>query len=156
MRILNHQFCHWIATFVTTFIVGTVASTGNAAEQHPLVGKPFKPADVDYNNPVYETSFEDEVVLRDWRLEGGKQMSVVNDNLVLQSQPTSNDSNHLVCWLTKEAPSDFLLDFTVRPRDRKEGLNIVFLMRGVSMVRASSIRLCRNATACSSSTTAAI
>ena len=107
-------------------MVGTVAIAGNAAPQHTLVGEPYKPADVDYDNPVYETSFEDEAVLRDWRLEGGKRMSVADGNLVLQSQPTSDDRNHLVCWLTKEVPADFLLEFTVRPQDRKQGLNIVF------------------------------
>ena len=126
MRMLNHHFCYWIATIVVTLVVGTVTIAGNAAPQHPLVGKPFKLADVDYDNPVYETSFEDEGVLRDWRLEGGKRMSVADGNLVLQSQPTSDDRNHLVFWLTKEVPADFLLEFTVRPQDRKQGLNIVF------------------------------
>lgn len=126
MRMLNHLFCYLITTIVVTLVVGMVAIAGNAAPQHPLVGKPLKPANVDYDNPVYETSFEDEAVLRDWRLEGGKRMSVADGNLVLQSQPTSDDRNHLVCWLTKEVPADFLLEFTVRPQDRKQGLNIVF------------------------------
>jgi len=133
MRTASHGFRYWILTIVVTLVVGTAAMAGNAAPRHPLVGKPFKPADVDYANPMYETSFDDEVVLRDWLLEGGKQMSIANGNLVLQSQPTSNDRNHLVCWLTKVVPADFLLEFTVRPKDRKQGLNIVFFnARGVN------------------------
>jgi acetyl esterase/lipase len=50
----------------------------------------------------------------------------------LESQPTPEDRNHLVCWLAKEVSADFLLEFTVRPQDRKKGLNIVFFnARGV-------------------------
>lgn len=122
----SYYFRHWFVITVVALLAGTAVMAGNAAPRHPLVGKPFKPADVDYDNPVYETSFDDEAVLRDWRLEGGKRMSIAEGNLVLESQPTSDDRNHLVCWLTKEVPADFLLEFTVRPKDRKEGLNIVF------------------------------
>lgn len=52
-------------------------------------------------------------------------MSVEKGKLVLESEPGQRD-NHLVCWLTKEMPAEFLLEFTVRPQNRKEGLNIVF------------------------------
>jgi hypothetical protein len=31
------------------------------------------------------------------------------------------NSNHLVCWLTKDMPADFLLEFKVRPQDRQKG-----------------------------------
>src|SRR5690606_35596727 len=34
--------------------------------------------------------------------------------------------NHLVAWLRKEVPADFMLEFSFRPRDRDEGLAIVF------------------------------
>ena len=133
MKMASHHFCYWIVTMVVALLVGTAVMAGNAAPRHPLIGKPYKPADVDHANPVYETSFEVEAVLRDWRLEGGKRMSIADGNLVLQSQPTSDDRNHLVCWLTKEVPADFLLEFTVRPQDRRQGLNIVFFnARGVN------------------------
>lgn len=133
MRTASHGFRYWIVTVVVTLVVGTAVIAGKAAPRHPLVGKPFKPADIDYANPVYETSFDDEAVLRDWRLEGGKQMSIAEGKLVLQSEPTSDDRNHLVCWLTEEVPADFLLEFTVRPQNRKQGLNIVFFnARGVN------------------------
>lgn len=62
-------------------------------------------------------------VLKDWTLEGGKSMSVAGGNLVLESD---GRNNHLVCWLRKEAPADFLLEFTFRPQNRQEGLAIVF------------------------------
>jgi len=133
MRTPSHGFRCWIVTIIVVLLAGTAVVAGKAAPRHPLVGKPFEPADVDYANPVYETSFDDEAVLRDWRLEGGKQMSIVEGKLVLQSEPTSDDQNHLVCWLTKEVPADFLLEFTVRPQNSEQGLNIVFFnARGVN------------------------
>jgi acetyl esterase/lipase len=133
MKMFNHHFCYLITTMIVTLVAGTVAIAENAASKHPLVGKSFKPADVDYDNPVYETCFEEKVVLQDWRLEGGRRMSVAGGNLVLQSRPTSDDRNHLVCWLTRQVPADFLLEFTVCPQDRKQGLNIVFFnARGIN------------------------
>ncbi|MGH9339176.1 MAG: DUF1961 family protein [Acidobacteriota bacterium] len=85
--------------------------------------KKFVPTDVDVDHPIYETSFDDPAVLNDWKLEGGNQMSVAGGNLVLES---GGRNNHLVCWLRKEAPADFLLEFTFRPQNRQEGLAIVF------------------------------
>lgn len=96
----------------------------------PSTGEKFIPQDVDWDRPLYKTSFDDPSVLRNWRLEGGQRMSVVNGNLLLESDTKSTQSegnaNHLVCWLTREMPADFLLEFTVRPKNRKQGLNIVF------------------------------
>ncbi len=97
----------------------------------PKEGERFIPTDVDMAHPVCETSFDDPAVLKDWRLEGGKSMSVANGNLILESD-SEKEKDHLVCWLTKEVPADFLLEFTLRPQDRKQGLNIVFFSaRGV-------------------------
>lgn len=97
---------------------------------HPAVGQKFTPPDVDRRHPVYETTFDDPAVLGDWRLEGGLSMNVADGRLVLRSKPGSTRSeahaNHLVCWLTREVPADFLLEFSVRPENRKQGLNIVF------------------------------
>ena len=86
--------------------------------------------------PIYETSFEDQSALKDWVLEGGKRMSVTGGSLLLESEPGSvrseANANHLVCWLKREIPADFLLEFTVRPEHRRQGLNIVFFnARGV-------------------------
>lgn len=92
---------------------------------HPSVGQRFVPADIDWAHPVYQTGFDDQSVLKEWRLEGGKRVSVAQGKLVLESEPGQRD-NHLVCWLTKEMPAEYLLEFTVRPQNRKEGLNIVF------------------------------
>lgn len=104
-----------------------------AADQptpHPAAGQRFAPADVDWEHPVYENAFTDDDALQDWRLEGGKGMRVQKGRLVLESEPPnptlSATSNHLVCWLAKEMPADFLLEFKVCPRDRNKGLNIVF------------------------------
>ncbi len=98
--------------------------------RHPLVGKKFIPDDVDWQHPVYQSSFDDSSALKDWFLEGGKKMSVQNGNLVLESIPgtkrSKRDANHLVAWLTKVVPADFLLEFTIRPLHRNQGLNIVF------------------------------
>jgi hypothetical protein len=92
---------------------------------HRSVGQRFVPTDVDWNRPAYQTSFDDASVLRDWKLEGGKRVSIEGGKLVLESEPEKRD-NHLVCWLTKEMPTDFVLEFTVRPQNRQEGLNIIF------------------------------
>lgn len=97
----------------------------------PKLGEKFQPRDIDLSQPVYETSFDSPEVLKGWRLEGGKRMSISDGCLVLESDATEKGPNgkcndHLVCWLDKELPADFLIEFTVRPTNRKEGLNIVF------------------------------
>ncbi len=93
-------------------------------------GYKFVPEDVDWDHPVYQTTFDNAECLRDWRLEGGKRMSIEDGCLLLESEAGSTRSetnaNHLVCWLTREVPPDFLLEFSVKPADRKQGLNIVF------------------------------
>jgi hypothetical protein len=106
------------------------------AEDPPSPNGKLFPKDVDLTHPVYQTSFEDESVLKDWVLEGGRRMRVAGGNLVLESQPGSvrseSDADHLVCWLKREIPADFLVEFTVCPEDRKQGLNIVFFnTRGI-------------------------
>jgi hypothetical protein len=115
------------------------AANMRAADSEPRkqpTGKFLVPRDVDYQHPLYESSFRDPAALKDWRLEGGKRMSVAAGKLVLESEPGStkseDDANHLVCWLTHEMPADFLLEFTVRPQNRRQGLNIVFFnARGI-------------------------
>ena len=137
---MNTYFCSWAAIAVVIFaatMATKCAVAQNAAPQHPMVGKEFKPTDVDYENPIYETSFDDEAALEDWQLEGGKKMSISEGNLVLESEPLDIEGelapNHLVCWLKKEVPADFLLEFTLRPKDRNRGLNIIFFnARGVN------------------------
>jgi rhamnogalacturonyl hydrolase YesR len=108
----------------------TDAKRPEPAPQRQPTGTAFVPADVDWDHPAYQTGFDDPDVLQDWKLEGGLRMSVADGNLVLQSAPGSTQSepnaDHLVCWLTREMPADFLLEFTVRPENRKQGLNIVF------------------------------
>ncbi|MGQ9651094.1 MAG: DUF1961 family protein [Phycisphaerae bacterium] len=95
-----------------------------------FTGEKFIPDDVDWEHPLYSTSFEDPSELKDWRLEGGQSMNIADGCLVLQSnrQSTRSESaaNHLVCWLDREVPADFLLEFAVRPENRNRGLNIVF------------------------------
>ena len=100
---------------------------------HPLVGHRFVPTDVDWKHPLYQTTFDDPAEVKDWRLEGGKSVSIADGKLVLESESgKATNANHLVCWLTREMPADFLLEFSVRPQDRKVGLNIVFFnARGI-------------------------
>ncbi|MGH9840288.1 MAG: DUF1961 family protein [Blastocatellia bacterium] len=122
----------WKIVLVVVLAVGAnnySLSTGQAVTRRngPKLVWPasekFVPTDVDFAHPIYETSFDDPAVLKDWKLEGGKQMSVAGGNLALES---GGRNNHLVCWLRKEAPADFLLEFTFRPQHRQEGLAIVF------------------------------
>lgn len=105
--------------------VWILASAAVAAREslpsHELVGKQFTPTDIDFDSPVYETLFDDGTELNDWKLEGGDVARVTdNGDLLLKSK------KHAVFWLTKRIPADFLLEFTVRPHNRKNGLNIVF------------------------------
>src|SRR5689334_5075755 len=81
-----------------------------AAEEkplHPAIGQKLVPADVDWQRPIYASTFDDAAALKDWRLEGGKSMSVADGKLVLESKdeglPAMN-RDHLVCWLNKEMP----------------------------------------------------
>lgn len=98
---------------------------------HPSVGRHFVPDDVDWDRPVYVTNFDSASALADWKLEGGRRMSIQDGRLVLESEP-GQIQNHLVCWLIREMPADFLLEFTLKPQDRTVGLNIVFFStRGV-------------------------
>lgn len=138
--ITSHDRCRiWLLGIAGAFALAAsygLAGEPPSAPEHPLVGKKFEPKDVDYDHPVYQTSFDDETVLKDWQLEGGKRASVSKGNLVLESEPRQTDRgkdpNHLVFWLKKEVPADFLLEFTVRPQNRREGLNIVFFnARGI-------------------------
>jgi hypothetical protein len=97
---------------------------------HPSVGRHFVPTEVDWSHPVYTATFDNDDALADWKLEGGKRVSIADGKLVLENDSGGPESaasdGHLVCWLTKEMPADFLLEFKVRPVDRRKGLNIVF------------------------------
>lgn len=110
---------------------GSFAAAKPPLPPHPAVGQRLVPADVDWKHPLYQTTFADAAALADWRLEGGRSMSITNGRLVLESDSrgattSEADANHLVCWLNQELPADFLLGFSVRPQNRKQGLNIVF------------------------------
>ncbi|NQU37221.1 MAG: DUF1961 family protein [Actinobacteria bacterium] len=118
-------------------IASAATAQRDPAPRHPLVGGEYAPQGVDREHPVYETTFDEEAVLEDWILEGGKRASISNGNLVLESEPREGkapeDPNHLVFWLKEEMPADFLLEFTVRPQNRQDGLNIIFFnARGVN------------------------
>jgi hypothetical protein len=85
---------------------------------------------------VYSTSFEDPSELAHWHLEGGRRVAIEEGNLILEndtvSQQSESKANHLVCWLEREIPADFYLEFTFRPANRRRGLAIVFFnARGV-------------------------
>lgn len=130
----SNSFLHHLPCFrrllAALALAGLVAGRMPAAEPpelppHPSVGKRLVPADVAWSRPVYQTEFDDPAVLREWRLEGGKRMVVADGRLVLESEPGQRD-NHLVCWLDRAMPADFLLEFAVRPQNRAEGLAIVF------------------------------
>jgi hypothetical protein len=120
-----------LAVLAGSFLAEPAHAQEQVSPTPPKLGEKFLPPDVDTARPVYETSFESEEVLKGWRLEGGKRMSISDCCLVLESDPSKKNKDgkcidHLVCWLAKELPDDFLIEFTVRPANRKEGLNIVF------------------------------
>jgi hypothetical protein len=106
-------------------LCGACGCTAPAPEPPPHrdVGQRLVPADVDWAQPVYQTAFDDPAELKNWKLEGGKRISLEKGKLVLEN---AGAADHLVCWLKAEVPADFLLEFSVRPQNRKQGLNIVF------------------------------
>jgi hypothetical protein len=105
------------------------------------VGQRWIPDDVDWAHPIYATDFDSVDALKDWRLEGGHDMRVEGGKLILTSalggEKPAADDNHLVCWLTRDAPADFLVEFQVCPEHRDRGLNIIFFnargLRGESI-----------------------
>jgi hypothetical protein len=132
----NHMNLELCLIAALTALAGAAFAADVPPPQKQPTGVKFVPTDVEWEHPVYETNFDAPAALGDWKLEGGLRMSVANGNLVLESAPGSTTSetnaNHLVCWLRKEMPADLLLEFTVRPENRRQGLNIVFFnTRGV-------------------------
>ncbi len=101
----------------------------------PLAGQTLIPPDVDWEHPVYSTTFDDPAELSRWVLEGGKRAAIEGGHLVLESTPPveGEKSDHLVFWLNEVFPADFLLEFTIRPQNRKDGLAIIFFnARGIN------------------------
>lgn len=91
--------------------------------------------DVDFSHPVYAADFSDPKFVEDWILEGGASLEMSGGKLILKNGKGPDGlvkPKPLVCWFKQELPADFLIEFSVCPRDRKEGLAIVFFSaRGV-------------------------
>jgi hypothetical protein len=108
--------------------------------RHQANGTTFKPTDVDFARPVYRAEFDRPEELRDWVLESGASARIEAGRLVLRSAPPADPTirrtdheafyraarDHVVCWLKREIPADFLLEVALRPEDKQSGLNIVF------------------------------
>ena len=92
--------------------------------------------DVDWAHPIYTTEFDSPGILQDWSLEGGQSISIENGRLLLKSEGINTKpakGNHLVAWLDVEVPGSFYLEFDFRPKDKQQGLTIVFFnTRGVN------------------------
>ncbi len=122
------------AVLLLLLAAGIAINIASAAEvtpvKHPSVGQKFAPVDVDWKHPVYSNGFDQASTLKDWKLEGGKQMTIQGGKFILESPPgaktASDNTGHLVCWLRQEIPSDFLLEFSFRPQNRQQGLAIIF------------------------------
>ncbi len=121
---------HGLLAILAALMLASLAAEEPAPAPHPIVGQYFVPVDVDWSHPVYATAFDDSSALQAWTLEGGKRMSVAEGRLVLESDAVAGappvEDQHLVCWLKREMPADFLLEFKMRPRSRKDGLAIIF------------------------------
>ena len=90
-------------------------------------------SDVDWDQPVYSTDFDDPAERDKWQLEGGHAARIADGDLILENAAPGEKGSHLVCWLKQELPADYLLEFSFRPKDRRNGLGIVFLnARGVN------------------------
>ena len=76
---------------------------------------------------IYSTDFSDEKALDDWVREGGESASIVDGRLRLRTGPSAEEGQHIVFWLKRELPPDFLAEWRFRPHDKQHGLTIVFL-----------------------------
>ena len=119
-----------IMLLINIMLNGMASAQQNPAAMHPSVGDTFIVADVDFEHPIYKTQFASAAALNDWQLEGGWTARLIDGSLILDSKPSADEEHgskdHLVFWLKKEIPADFLLEFKVRPVNKKRGLNIVF------------------------------
>ena len=90
---------------------------------------------VDWDSPVYQSPFSSDASLKDWKLEGGVSMRIEKQRLHLESKGINTapaPDHHLVAWLEKEIPGNFYLEFDFRPKNKQQGLAIVFLnTRGI-------------------------
>jgi len=75
---------------------------------------------------LYETDFDDPSDLNVWVREGGESATVANGCLKLQTGPAPGEGQHIVFWLNRDLPADFLAEWTLRPYDKQYGLTIVF------------------------------
>lgn len=91
--------------------------------------------DVNWNEPIYSTQFESQEVLNDWILEGGKSMRIEDGVLTLETEGINTKpapDYHLVAWLDREIPGSFYAEFDFRPKNKQQGLAIVFFnTRGI-------------------------
>lgn len=121
---------------VLSDLPGGIPPRTDAAAENPPAGGAFAPDDVDFENPIYVADFANPRSVDEWILEGGASMEASGGKLVLKNGkgPDGLDKGKpLVCWLKKELPADFLIEFSFCPRNRKEGLAIVFFSaRGVN------------------------
>jgi hypothetical protein len=75
---------------------------------------------------IYSTDFDDEAELGNWVREGGESATIVDGRLRLQTGPSAEQGQHIVFWLKREIPPDFLAEWQFRPYDKQNGLTIVF------------------------------
>lgn len=113
-----------------SLVAAAPPSEASSSSSPVAVGTRWVPDDADFSRPVYRTGFDDPAELSHWKLEGGDRAEIAGGQLVLTSHPAVSGQprsiNHLVLWLVREMPADFLLEFSVRPSSRADGLNIVF------------------------------
>lgn len=125
---------------------GLKAAPAPEPVRHPANGSVLRPQDVDFAHPVYQTDFSDPRELNDWVKEGGLPARIEDGRLILESKLATDrelsrtdhrlfnqrNRDHVVFWLKREVPADFLLEVLLRPADKQSGLNIIFFnTRGV-------------------------
>jgi hypothetical protein len=100
-------------------------------------GLTFEPVfETDFKEPLNwvheETLLEDDKRVRkpdaEWILEGPlASLTPVEKGIRLAtSDPEDKKLGHMVLWLNKEMPADFLLEYSFSPKDDRKGLGIVF------------------------------
>ncbi|WP_437207024.1 DUF1961 family protein [Planctomicrobium sp. SH664] len=121
-----------ICLLLITFSIDALAAEPADLPPQNKTGAPLPLLDVDWEHPFFQTRFETAAVLSDWSMEGPGTASIREGKLILETDaapegiPLEKNPHHIVYWLKRELPADFLIEFLVNPRNRQQGLNIVF------------------------------
>lgn len=121
--------CWWKSALPPETIRAAVAACGHQPyfdEGVRDTGETLRAADITDKKLLYEAGFDRAEDLDDWAREGGQSATIVDGHLRLTTGPSLTEGQHIVLWLKREIPADFVAEWRFRPYHPHEGLTIVF------------------------------